>query len=162
MLRGSADTRPIKNLREDHHPDALALVPSMKEVPNKECWVPKIILHEDNATCIIAVATGKKAAMETLKRCFGVSLAWLNLRLRSGDYIIIHTRSHDMSADIHTKGLVDKALYKRLKTLANIYILNDIEKTYSILSMRSKRTSSIWSTWTRPRTSTRRQLEASI
>ena len=57
-----------------------------------------------------------------------VSLAWLNARLRSGDYVMIHIRSHDMSADIHTKGFVDRLLFHRLKMLTNIYSLDEIDK----------------------------------
>ena len=66
--------------------------------------------------------------MKTLERCFGVSLAWLNLRLRSGDYVVIHTRSHEMSADIYTKGFVDAKLFHRLKKLMNIFTREELEE----------------------------------
>ena len=61
-----------------------------------------IFIHEDNTTCIIAYTTGKNPTMKDLERCFGVSLAWGHQRMMSGDYIMVHTRSHDMSADIYT------------------------------------------------------------
>ena len=40
---------------------------------------------------------------------------------------MVHTRSHDMSADIYTKGFVDRQLFHRLKMLTNIYSLEEID-----------------------------------
>ena len=41
---------------------------------------------------------------------------------------MIHTRSHDMSADIYTKGFVDAKLFHRLKRLTNIFTREELEK----------------------------------
>ena len=65
--------------------------------------------------------------MKDLERCFGVSLAWGHMRMTSGDYIIVHTRSHDMSADIYTKGFANNALFQRLRMLINIYTEKELE-----------------------------------
>ena len=34
---------------------------------------------------------------------------------------MVHTRSHDMSADIYTKGFTDKSLWERLNLLTNVF-----------------------------------------
>ena len=41
--------------------------------------------------------------------------------MRSGDYFMVHTRTHDMSADIYTKGFTDVALFNRLRYLIGVY-----------------------------------------
>ena len=41
--------------------------------------------------------------------------------MQSDDYIMIHTRTHDMSADIFTKGFQSKLLFRRLRQLINVY-----------------------------------------
>ena len=46
--------------------------------------------------------------------------------MMSGDYIIVHTRSHDMSADLYTKSFMTKTLYHRLKVLANVYTREEL------------------------------------
>ena len=63
--------------------------------PDGSIWQVMIYVLEDNATCIHVVVTGKDPTMKCLERYHGVSLAWLNERVRSGYYAIIHTRSHD-------------------------------------------------------------------
>ena len=83
-------------------------------------WCPVIYIHEDNTTCIIAFTTGKNPTMKDLGRALGISLAWGYQRICSGDYIMIHTRTHDMTADIFTKCFQNKNLFKRLKMLINI------------------------------------------
>ncbi len=64
-------------------------------------------VQEDNTSAITAASTGKNPTMKTLERCFGVSVAWINEQMRSGDYNMVHTRTHDMSADIYIKGFTD-------------------------------------------------------
>ena len=64
--------------------------------------------------------------MKDLERCFGISLAWGYQRIVSDDYIMIHTRTHDMSADIFTKGFQSKVLFRRLRQLINVYTLADL------------------------------------
>ena len=83
-------------------------------------WTPVIFIHEDNTTCIIAYTTGRNPTMKDLERCFGVSLAWGHQRMMSGDYIMIHTRSHYMFADIYTKGFLNEILSRRHKLLPNL------------------------------------------
>ena len=80
------------------------------------------------------VTTGKHPTMKILERCFGVWLSWLNHRIRAGDYVIVHTRSHDMSADIYTKGVVDRKLFERLKTLKNLYTLEELKDGVDMLN----------------------------
>ena len=64
--------------------------------------------------------------MKTLERNFGVTIGWNHDRVKSGDYILIHTRSSHMSADIYTKGFRAPDVYKRLKRLINIYTPEEI------------------------------------
>ena len=59
--------------------------------------------------------------MKTLERNFGVSVAWLNERLKSGEYIIVHCGSKNMSADIYTKGFTDKSLWEMLNQLTDVF-----------------------------------------
>ena len=59
--------------------------------------------------------------MKELERNFGCYVSWNCSRLASGDYIFIYTRSHDMCADIHTKGFNDHGLWTRLCLLTNLY-----------------------------------------
>ena len=59
--------------------------------------------------------------MKELERAFGVYVSWNCARLNSGDYATLYTRSHDMTADISTKGFDDAALYARLWLLMNLY-----------------------------------------
>ena len=66
--------------------------------------------------------------MKDLERCFGISLAWGYQRIASGDYILIHTRPNDMSADIYTKGFQNRPLFWRLRQLINIYTADEIDK----------------------------------
>ena len=64
-------------------------------------WAPVIWIHEDNTTCIIAYTTGKSPTMKELERCFDISLAWGQQQIISGDYILMHIRTHDMTSDIY-------------------------------------------------------------
>lgn len=41
---------------------------------------------------------------------------------------MVHTRSHDMSADIFTKGFLNKTLFRRLKLPTNMCTLEELEK----------------------------------
>ena len=41
---------------------------------------------------------------------------------------MVHTRSHDMSADIYTNGFLNKTLFRRLKLLTNLYTAEELEK----------------------------------
>ena len=91
-------------------------------------WTPVIFIQGDNITCIIAYTTGKSPTMKDLERCFGVSLAWGHQRMMAGDYIMVRTRSHDMSADIYTKGFLNRTLFRRLKLLTNLYTTKELEK----------------------------------
>ena len=47
--------------------------------------------------------------------------------MMSEDYIIVRTRSHDMSADLYTKGFLTKTLCNRLKLLANLYTRQELK-----------------------------------
>ena len=87
------------------------------EIPKH--WVPRIIIREDNTTCISTNLSGKNGQMKELERAFGVYVSWNCARLNSGDYETLYTRSHDMTADISTKGFDDAALYARLSLLMN-------------------------------------------
>ena len=62
-------------------------------------------LHEDNTTCISCLRSGINRTMKTLERGFGIDIAWNHKRIESGDYVLVHTRTSHMSADIYTKGL---------------------------------------------------------
>ena len=46
----------------------------------------------------------------------------------SGEYIMVHIRSPDMSADIHTKGFLIQPLSRKPKLLTNSYIPEEFEK----------------------------------
>ena len=59
--------------------------------------------------------------MKELERAFGVYVSWNCARLASGDYLIYYTRSHDMAADIYTKGFNDVCSFNRLLLLTNLY-----------------------------------------
>lgn len=84
-------------------------------------WTPKITIREDNTTCISTNTSGKNGQMKELERAFGVYVSWNSARLSSGDYEITYTRSHDMSADVYTKGFDDAGLFQRLLLLTNLY-----------------------------------------
>ena len=84
-------------------------------------WTPVIVIREDNQTCITTNVSGENGLMKELERAFGVYVSWNCARLASGDYVIYYTRSHDMAADICTKGFNDVALYSRLLLLTNMY-----------------------------------------
>ena len=84
-------------------------------------WVPIITVREDNTTCISTNLAGKNGQMKELERAFGVYVSWNCARLNSGDYETLYTRSHDMTADISTKGFDDAPLYARLSLLMNLY-----------------------------------------
>ena len=59
--------------------------------------------------------------MKELEKAFGVYVSWNCSRLQSGDYVMVYTRTHDMSADNYTKGFDDQALFQRLLLLTNLY-----------------------------------------
>lgn len=128
--------RPVGKLIAEHSSKkaATSLLPNPPQLPRDEPWVPLIVVHEDNTTCIIAVTTGKNPTMKTLERRFGVSLSWLNHRIRAGDYVIVHTRSHDMFTDIYTKGFVDQKRFKRSQMLTNLYTLQELEDGVEMLN----------------------------
>ena len=91
-------------------------------------WKAKINLHEDNTTAIHAVRTGKNPTMKTLERKFGVEIGAMHDDIVGEDscgtstfYNLIHTTSKHMSADIYTKGFVDKNAFGALKQLINIF-----------------------------------------
>ena len=92
-----------------------------KDTATPKRWTPKITIREDNTTCISTNASGKNGQMKELERAFGVYVSWNSARLSSGDYEIVYTRSHDMSADIYTKGFDDVALFQRLLLRTNLY-----------------------------------------
>jgi len=94
---------------------------------SKAAWKIVIFLHEDNTVCIHAAKTGRNPTMKTLERNFGVSVAWLNERLKSGEYVIVHCGSKNMSADIYTKGFTDKCLWERLNQLTNVFTPEQIK-----------------------------------
>ena len=84
-------------------------------------WTPRIDIREHNQTCITTNVSGKNGLMKELERAFGCYVSWNCARLASGDYAISYTRSHDMAADIYTKGFNDNALFNRLLLLTNLY-----------------------------------------
>ena len=52
--------------------------------------------------------------MKELERTFGVFLAWIAGRTASRDYDLMYCRTHDMTADIYTKGFNDIALFHEI------------------------------------------------
>ena len=82
---------------------------------------PLIIIREDNQTCITTNVSGKNGLMKGLEHAFGVYVSWNCASLASGDYLIYYTRSHDMAADIYTKGFNDASLFNRILLLTNLY-----------------------------------------
>lgn len=95
-------------------------------------WTPIIRIHEDKTTCIIAYTIGKNPTMKDLGRAFGISLAWGYQTICSGNYIMLHTRAHDMMADIYTKGFQNKALFARLRMLINICSVTEFEEHFQL------------------------------
>jgi len=91
-------------------------------------WKLVINVHEDNTTAIIGARTGKNPTMKTLERGHGVSIAWINERIISEEYNLIHTGTKYMTADIYTKGFVNKVLWDRLRKLINVYSPKEIEE----------------------------------
>ena len=57
-----------------------------------------------------------------------VSVQYIHDRIESGDYAIVQTRSHDMQADIYTKGFNNKGLFQRLRIMIKYYSPEEIEK----------------------------------
>jgi len=106
--------------QDTHHVNDVLRLP-YEVSDSKAAWKIVIFLHEDNTVCIHAAKTGRNPTMKTLERNFGVSVAWLNERLKSGEYIIVHCGSKNMSADIYTKGFTDKCLWERLNQLTNVF-----------------------------------------
>lgn len=47
-------------------------------------------------------ASDNNGQMKELERALGVYASWNCARLSSRDYVIVYTRSHDMSADMYT------------------------------------------------------------
>ena len=84
-------------------------------------WSLRLFLQEDNTACIQCASTGKNQTMKTLERGFGVNIGWNHDRVESGDYVLVHTRSTCMSADIYTKGFSNPVAWTRLRRLINIY-----------------------------------------
>ena len=78
-------------------------------------------LHENNTTALTVASTGKNPTMKTLERGHGVSIGWINSRVNSGDYNLVHTRTQHMSADIYTKGINNPDTWNRLRKLINVY-----------------------------------------
>ena len=64
-------------------------------------WTPKITIREDNTTCITTNTSGKNGQMKELEKAFGVYVSWNCSRLQSGDYVMVYTLTHDISADIY-------------------------------------------------------------
>ena len=81
----------------------------MLGLPGLEMWdillAREVVLlfREDNTAMIRIMETGRNPTMKTLERNFGISVAWLNERLKSGEYVIVHCGSKNMSAGIYTK-----------------------------------------------------------
>ena len=89
-------------------------------------WSPKLYLREDNQTCISAALSGKNLIMKELERTFGIFLAWVTGRLSSGEYVVTYTRTHDMAADIYTKGFDNREFVERLLVMINVYFPKDL------------------------------------
>ena len=66
--------------------------------------------------------------MKTLERGFGVSIGWINERVSSGWYNLIHTRTRDMAADIQTKCVADPQSWRHLRSIINVYSPEDLEQ----------------------------------
>lgn len=48
--------------------------------------------------------------------------------MMSGDFIMVHSRSHDMSVDIYTDGFLNKTLFRRLRLLTNLHTPEELDK----------------------------------
>ena len=93
----------------------------------------KINLHEDNTTCIHCVRCGNHT-MKTLERNFGCKVSWMNDVVmgpkqdgQGTGYVLVHTGSKHMSADIYTKGFTDKTTFGNLKQLICVFTPAQIE-----------------------------------
>ena len=75
-------------------------------------WTPIIVMRENNTTCISTNVYATNGQMKELERAFGVYVSWNSARLGTGGYVIYYTRSHDMSADIYTKGSTTVLYYR--------------------------------------------------
>ena len=90
-------------------------------------WKMKVNLHEDNTTCIHCVRCGNHT-MKTLERNFGCKVSWMNDVVmgpkqdgQGSGYVLVHTGSKHMAADIYTKSFTDKATFGNLKQLINVF-----------------------------------------
>jgi len=110
----------------DHSIDSQANPGSTEEVA--EGWRFHVVIHEDNTTTMQIVNSGKNKSMKTLERNAGISIGYLHERVLSGDYLLLHTRSCDMTADIYTKATRDVANWLRMKKLINVYSWEDIDR----------------------------------
>ena len=84
-------------------------------------WKFQLNVQEDNTTAIAGARSGKNPTMKTLERGHGVSVGWINERIVSGNYNLIHTRTKHMSADIYTKAFANPETWHRLRKLISIY-----------------------------------------
>ncbi len=91
-------------------------------------WKGVTFAHEDNTTAIVCFRTGQNKTMKTLERGHGVQLSWNHGRFSSDDYILIHTRTSHMTADIYTKGFNDANTWRRLRRLINVYTKEELSK----------------------------------
>ena len=96
---------------------ALEIFEATMQQYHEEGWKVSINVHEDNSAAVSAVKSGKNPTMKTLERGHGVSIGWLHERAEQGDYVIVPTRSEDMSADIYTKSIMDAKTWNTLRKL---------------------------------------------
>ena len=106
---------------------ALDIWPTLLAQYHEPDWKFQVFLHEDNTTCITCVRTGANKTMKTLERNFGVSIGWCHDRVESLDYVLIHTRTSHMAADIYTKGFRAPDVWIRLRRLINVYTIDEIK-----------------------------------
>ena len=99
---------------KDRGEPALDIWQKLLEGDRPSGWEVQIKLHEDNTTAIHGVRTGKNPTMTTLQRNFGVKVGYMHERVcGNGEgtptpYVLVHTASRHMSADIYTKGFTNR------------------------------------------------------
>ena len=72
--------------------------------------------------------------MKTLERNFGCKVSWMNEVVmgpkqngQGSGYVLVHTGSKHMAADIYTEGFTDKGAFGNLKKLINVFKPKQIE-----------------------------------
>ena len=92
------------------------------------------MFHEDNEAMILVVMSGRNPTMRHLGRVHRVSVQWLHERLGkhpdSDTTVLFYDDTHNMSADVYTKGFPNRDNWDHALHLINVFHVDELNPEF--------------------------------